>query len=133
MYFRGEYAFLSNMFSAPMHVNGLTFTCAEACFQSFKCLDKEARKQFQGLAGPEAKRLGRKVALRPDWNDIKVDVMREVIRVKFKQNPELMAKLKDIQGEIVEDNTWSDLYWGKCNGIGYNKLGIILMELRDKQ
>ena len=54
------------------------------------------------------------------------------IHKKFKDHPELAAKLVAIDEEIFEDNSWGDTYWGQCNGVGNNWLGIILMEERDK-
>ena len=106
-----------------------SFKNAEAAFQAHK--DPSTAAQFQNLSGKEAKFAGRRVKLRPDWEYVKDDVMRSVIDAKFK-NPELLDKLKSITGEICEDNTWNDAYWGKCNGVGENKLGQILMETRDK-
>lgn len=131
MKFRNEYWFLSNMFPCELQVNGLTFTCAESCFQSFKTTDPEERKRFQNLNGFDAKKLGRKIKLRPDWNDIRIDVMKAVIKVKFKQHPELTKKLISIKEPIVEDNTWNDTFWGVCNGKGANNLGKILESVRD--
>lgn len=131
MLFRNEYYFLSNMYPCRIRVNGLEFACAEACFQSFKTTDLEIRKKFQKLNGFEAKKLGKRIKLRPDWNDIRLDVMEAVIHVKFKQNPQLQNKLinalvRSGKGGIVEDNTWNDTFWGRCNGIGKNHLGTIL-------
>ena len=70
MVFRGEYAFLSNMYPAPMLVNGVTYSCVEAVFQSAKLVDKAERKSFAGLSGLQARKLGRQVQLRTDWNDM---------------------------------------------------------------
>lgn len=131
MFFRNEYWFLSNMYPCKIRVNGLEFECAEACFQSFKTEDKEARKAFQKINGFEAKKLGRKVNLRSDWNKIRLEVMFRVVNAKFRQNPELYKLLKKVDGLIVEDNTWNDRFWGKCNGVGQNNLGVILMAIRD--
>ena len=132
MFFRNEYWFLSNMYPCEIRVNGLVFTCAEACFQSFKTTDLNERKKFQEIDGFKAKKLGRSVSLRSDWNDIRIEVMSRVIHAKFKQNPDLTKKLKDT-GDllIIEDNTWKDTFWGVCNGKGYNLLGQILMSERD--
>lgn len=133
MFFRNEYWFLSNMYPCEIRVNGLVFTCAEACFQSFKTTDLNERKKFQGIDGFEAKKLGRSVSLRSDWNDIRIEVMFRVIHAKFNQHPDLTKKLKDT-GDllIIEDNTWKDTFWGVCNGKGYNILGQILMSERDQ-
>lgn len=128
MFFRNEYWFLSNMYPCKIRVNGLEFECAEACFQSFKTTDLELRKKFQKMNGFEAKKFGKKVKLRPDWNDIRLEIMSRVIHAKFKQNDELGHKLAQISDEIeiVEDNKWHDTFWGRCNGIGENHLGRIL-------
>ena len=133
MFFRNEYWFLSNMYPCEIRVNGLVFTCAEACFQSFKTTDLNERKKFQEIDGFKAKKLGRSVSLRSDWNDIRIEVMSRVIHAKFKQNPDLTKKLKDTGDlPIIEDNTWKDTFWGVCNGKGYNLLGQILMNERDR-
>ena len=132
MFFRKEYAFLSNMYPAPLKINGLYFSCSEAAYQSFKTTDKELRKQFQFISGPTAKKLGRKLQIRPDWDDIKLEVMEAVVRCKFNRHPELMKKLCEIKEPIREDNTWNDTYWGVCNNRGQNMLGIILMKIRDE-
>ena len=131
--FRGEYAFLSNMYEAPIILGGVNYTCAEAAFQAVKLKDKPQRTQFQNISGPAAKALGRRVHLREDWNEIRVDVMRWIIHEKFKQNPSLLKKLLSTNNiELIEGNTWNDRFWGVCNGSGQNWLGKILMEERSK-
>ena len=89
--------------------------------------------QFQNLLANEAKRLGRRVKLRPDWEDIKDEVMYEVVLDKFKRNDNLKEKLLDTaNAELIEENWWNDTYWGVCKGKGKNKLGKILMKVRDE-
>ena len=128
--FRNEYAFLSNMYPAPIVVNGLRFTCAEAVFQMMKTKNPEERVRFVNISGKDAKRLGRCVKLRPDWEEIKIKVMRWVIHLKFKE-PTLRQKLLDTgDALLIEGNDWEDTFWGVCNGVGKNWLGKILMEER---
>lgn len=133
MLFKNNFYYLSNMFpcSVRVRISGheYQFTCSEAAFQAVKC--PERASEFTELDGYAAKRLGKKVQLRADWNAVKLDVMRVIVKAKFDQHPELMAKLKAQPGEIVEDNTWGDTYWGRCNGYGQNHLGQILMSVRD--
>ncbi len=144
MQFRNEYYFLSNMFPCTVVVDmntlmaprefknmSMHFTCSESAFQAAKCKDLEEMVKFMTLDGYKAKRAGYKVALRPDWEKVKVMIMSNIIRQKFIQHPELMEKLRSIEGEICEDNTWNDTFWGVCNGKGRNELGIILMKIRD--
>ena len=88
------------------------------------------RERFLGLSGGRAKRLGR-VELRSDWEEVKIEVMREVLRCKFSQNPDLKAKLIATgDAELIEGNNWNDRFWGVCRGVGQNHLGRLLMELR---
>lgn len=129
MVFRNEYYFLSNMYPCSITLGKHTFTCAEAAFQAAKCPARVT--EFYNINGFEAKKLGRTVALRSDWNEKKLQYMEKIIRAKFNQHPELARKLCSINTSIVEDNTWNDTFWGMCNGKGENHLGKILMVVRE--
>ena len=135
MRFRNEYWFLSNMYPCSIWYEGALdgkyiFRSVETIFQMMKCDDDNEKKGFELLNGFEAKKRGRRVKLRDDWNEIKLDVMRDILEVKF-SIPDLRNKLIRVNDEIVEDNNWGDRYWGRCNGIGKNMLGKLLMEIRD--
>lgn len=132
MKFRNEYWFLSNMYPCRINIRGNEFSCVESAFQSFKCSDKVERIKFVGIDGFESKKLGRRVKLISNWLDVREDVMMSLLLIKFKDK-ELMNKLRNIKGEIVEDNSWNDKFWGRCNGIGENKLGKMLMFIRDNK
>ena len=131
MQFRGEYWFLSNMYPCTVKVGDWTFKCAEAAFQAAKCVYKEDIQKLTTTDGFTAKKFGRRVRLRSDWESIKTPVMLEIVSAKFEQNKELMDKLKRVTGIITEDNTWKDTFWGMYNGKGQNWLGKILMSVRD--
>ena len=130
MYFRGDYWFLSNFFPCEIEIADLKFNCVEAAFQAYKCANVEDRKRFIGLNGAEAKKLGRKIKMRSDWNEVKDYVMYRLLMQKFNRNKRLALMLGDIEEEIVEENNWNDTYWGVCNGRGLNKLGKLLMKVR---
>lgn len=133
--FRGEYDFLSNFYAAPVTWEGLTYLNAEAAFQAAKVLTHEERLPFTELPSNKAKRLGRQVQLRPDWEQVKTRVMEEVVRAKFTQNPDLAARLlATCEAQLVEGNTWGDVCWGvdTRTGRGENRLGVILMKVRDE-
>ena len=130
--FRNEYAFLSNFFPAPTEYEGLLYSCAEGAYQAAKSMDLMERIKFVTLNGAQAKKLGRSVKLREDWDNIKIGVMCEVVLNKFTRNPTLCLKLAKTGGaKLIEGNYWHDTFWGVCNGVGANHLGIILMEVRD--
>lgn len=135
--FEDENAFLSNFYPSPICHDGITYPTNEHFFQGMKTLDIQERKAIAAAATPGvAKRLGRKVALRSDWEKIKVDVMRLGLILKFK-DPELAQKLIDtgdeelIEGNWWHDNTWGSCYCAKCSRTpGRNLLGMLLMDLR---
>lgn len=129
--FRGSNAYLSNMYDTPVELDGITYKNAEAAFQSLKLEDIDARKQFSELSGKQAKALGRKVNLRPDWDTYRLEAMEKVLRAKFEQNPDLFEKLKNTGNvPITETNTWNDTFWGVSNGKGENHLGKLLEKVR---
>ena len=131
--FRGNYFFLSNMYSAPVTLDIRTYPCAETAFQAYKTEWSNEKDQFLGLNGYEARKLGRRIPLRKDWEKIKDDVMLYIIKAKFEQNADLRLKLFATGNEeLIEINSWGDTYWGVCNGKGLNKLGKILMQVREE-
>jgi ribA/ribD-fused uncharacterized protein len=129
--FEGEYAFLSNFYEHPISNGVITFPTNEHYFQAMKTLEDDERLAIARAATPgQAKRMGRSVKLRPDWESIKLDVMETAVRVKF-TDPELAAKLVATgDEELIEGNWWNDTFWGVCNGVGENHLGKILMKVR---
>lgn len=129
--FRDDYAFLSNFYQCPVYYNGIIYRNAEAAFQAQKSLDINIRKQFRTLTGAEAKRYGRTIAIRPDWEEIKLSVMYNAVLSKFLMNKGLKTLLINTNSEeLVEGNNWNDQYWGRVNGMGKNYLGRILMSVR---
>lgn len=129
--FDGEYSFLSNFYDSPLIYNELIYLNSEAAFQAQKC--PERASEFCTLPPGKAKRLGRKVQLRADWDLIKNNVMYEVVKAKFSQNHDLRKKLLDTGSEeLIEGNYWNDKYWGVCNGEGLNMLGKTLMIIREE-
>lgn len=131
--FNGEYYFLSNFYSAPVIYEGITYQNSEAAYQAAKTLDIDIRKQFATFNPSTAKKIGRKITLRNDWEKIKIDIMYKIVKNKFSQNIHLKKKLLDTGNAYLEEgNTWGDKIWGTVNGIGYNHLGKILMRVRDE-
>jgi len=129
--FRGPYAFLSNMYPARIVFDALTFTCSEAAYQAAKCADPNDRFRFRDIDGFTAKRLGRSIDIRPDWDAVKVDTMRRILANKFRYSEPMGARLLATgDAEIIEGNHWNDTFWGVCRGVGENWLGKLLMARR---
>lgn len=131
--FRGEYFFLSNFYEADVKYKGILYHNTEAAFQAQKCINESDKIKFSSLNPSEAKKLGRRVNLRSDWEDIKINEMYNIVKEKFMQNPNLLKKLLDTGSEYIEEgNTWGDKIWGTVGGKGSNYLGKILMKVRDE-
>lgn len=135
----GQHTFLSNFYPSPIQAvlgnrfdDIIIYPTVEHYFQAQKSLDIVYQKSVAEAASPgKAKRLGRKVTLRPDWETVKYDVMRVGVSAKFYEGTELAQMLLDTgDAYLVEGNTWGDKVWGKVDGQGSNWLGIILMARR---
>jgi ribA/ribD-fused uncharacterized protein len=132
--FRGQWGFLSNFHASPLVYEGMTYPTVEHGFQAAKTHDVAERARIAAAATPSlAKRLGRRVALRPDWEQVKEGVMGDLLAIKFAPRTVMADGLLDT-GErvLVEGNDWGDRYWGVCGGSGLNRLGVLLMEQRDR-
>jgi ribA/ribD-fused uncharacterized protein len=133
--FRGSYRWLSNFYPSEIRTARGVYATAEHAYQAAKCADPEEAAQIRAAATPAvAKKLGRRFRLRPeaaspDW---RIFVMGQVIARKFAQNPDLAQRLVDTgDAELFEGNTWGDRFWGVCDGIGKNHLGLLLMAERE--
>lgn len=132
--FRGKHFFLSNFYLSPVVFEGVTYPCVENAFQAAKTLDINRRRAFIKLEPGEAKRLGRRVNLRADWENVKLEIMMQLIDEKFRDQ-DLAERLIATKGaSLVEGNRWNDTFWGvdARSGRGQNHLGRILMAVRDE-
>jgi ribA/ribD-fused uncharacterized protein len=135
--FENKYAFLSNFYASPFTHDGIAYPTVEHFFQAAKTLNIAEKKAIAAADTPgKAKRMGRAVKLRPDWEKVKVYYMELGLRLKF-ADPELAQKLIATgDEELIEGNWWHDNTWGSCfcsdciNKPGRNLLGMLLMELR---
>jgi ribA/ribD-fused uncharacterized protein len=130
--FAGRLAFLSNFTAAAVELDGEWYPSVEHAYQAAKTEDVAARQRFRafGVTPGQAKRMGRRVEIRESWEAVRIAVMRDLLRQKF-AHPKLRAKLLATGNEkLVETNDWNDTFWGVCDGIGENRLGKMLMEIR---
>lgn len=130
--FQGDYRFLSNFWPAPVTFEGVFYPTVEHAFQAAKTLNLRIRAEIRDCkTAADAKRLGRRASLRPDWEAVKLSVMESLVRQKFAPNTELAESLLATGNAVlIEGNTWGDCFWGVCRGEGENRLGQILMQVR---
>lgn len=133
--FKEEYAFLGNNTPAPVVCEGIAYPSAEAAFQASKVDDIATREQFARFSPEKVRQKGNMLTPRPGWEDEKDDIMHEIVQQKFLQNPEFRERLLATGSRRLIDGGKGkkDTYWG-VNTItweGENRLGLILMELRE--
>jgi ribA/ribD-fused uncharacterized protein len=129
-----EYRFLSNFHLVPITYNGISFPSTENAYQFAKCATQKPNliRAFSRFTPSEARKLGRQITIREDWEDAKYHIMYALNDQKF-HIPELKQMLLDTGDMYLEEtNTWGDTYWGVCEGIGENNLGRILMHIRNE-
>jgi ribA/ribD-fused uncharacterized protein len=139
--FTKQYVFLSNFYKMPeprLEYEGLVYPTVEHAFQAAKTHDPLDRAMIRNASfARDAKKLGRHVPLRLDWETVKQDIMLQLLRIKFdpKTFPTLAQRLTDTAPQqLVEGNTWGDTEWGVDlrTSKGENHLGKLLMQVRDE-
>jgi predicted NAD-dependent protein-ADP-ribosyltransferase YbiA (DUF1768 family) len=151
--FEGVYDFLCNFYPHRVFYENHWYPRNEHAFHAMKEFDpfyrvkfqtKEEMKKFyinhnqsldrsiKELPPWTAKKLGRSATLRKDWEEVKVQIMTDINRIKF-SDPLLRKKLLDTGDAIlIEGNDWNDKFWGVCDGVGENMLGRILVKIRSE-
>ncbi|MFZ6642904.1 NADAR family protein [Undibacterium sp. TC4M20W] len=129
-----EFGEFSNFARYSISIKGKTWPTSEHYFQAQKFVDAAYREKIRKANTPAiAARLGRARTekLRPDWESVKVQVMRDALMAKFQQHADLTALLLSTGAAKLVEDTSDDDYWGcGSDGRGKNMLGRILMEIR---
>ncbi|MGF1707444.1 NADAR family protein [Enterovibrio baiacu] len=130
------FGFLSNFYPAPLIIDGQTWLCSEHYYHAQKFESQDIRRIIQKAPTPDdAFRLSRQYAeaVREEWMDVRVEVMRFVVMKKFEQHAELRKQLLATENQILAECSPCDAFWGvNGEGLGENKLGQILMDVRAK-
>lgn len=129
------YGFFSNFSPHPVWIAGRRWPTTEHYFQAQKFAGTLDAEMVRGASSPmQAAQMGRDRTrpLRPDWEAVKLEVMREALRAKFTQHPDLRAALLATGDALLVEHTGNDRFWGDGgDGTGKNWLGRLLMELRE--
>jgi predicted NAD-dependent protein-ADP-ribosyltransferase YbiA (DUF1768 family) len=137
--FFGKYRFLSNFHEqqgVTIWIDGLELEnrvpckSVEVAYQASKTLVLGERFIVAETPGI-AKKLGYEVTLRYDWQNVKNDIMLELLTQKFAQPYYRDLLLATGDAYLEETNTWGDCWFGVCNGSGQNWLGKMLIQIRE--
>lgn len=129
-----QYRFLSNFAPSSFVWKRQRWKTVEHAYQAAKaCGEFDAMMIRQTATPGEAKKLGNQIEIRPDWEEVKINIMYLLVFEKFYQNEGLRDSLLATSNEYLEEtNYWNDTFWGVCEGEGRNFLGKILMRVRDE-
>lgn len=131
--FNGQDMFLSNFYPSAIRMDLMLWPTAEHAYQACKAANPAGVSAVHGCkTASQAKMMGRRIAIRPGWDEMKIEIMLKVLRKKF-AIASLRQRLIDTGPlQIIEGNHWNDTFWGVCNGKGENHLGKLLMQVRDE-
>lgn len=135
--FGGEWRGLSNFVSGPVCYQGVTYPTVEVAYQAAKIPDElgDLRVPYQSMNSFQAKKAARTAPVRPDWNELKLDVMKALLQQKYADPTYGGLLLSTGDAHLREGNTWGDVFWGQVqrNGVwvGENHLGQLLMQIRE--
>ena len=128
--FKDEFRWLSNFTECKVEFDGDIYSSVEHAYQAAKTFDLAKRKLIRESTAGKAKQIGKTIELVPDWEQIKLEVMRDLLMQKFSQEPFRSQLIATGDCFIEETNWWGDVFWGVCCGKGLNHLGRMIMDIR---
>lgn len=144
---QGKYYELTNFYEnnfhsaaiTPVVYNGTAYKTSEHAFQATKFSHSAAyhvmNKVIQAVSAREAFDIARanQNLVRHDWAQVKDQIMYEVVKAKFSGSQHLRNVLEKTNTRYLIEASPVDNYWGAgANGNGQNKLGLILMRVREE-
>lgn len=132
--FEGVHAFLSNFWTSSVVLDDQTYMTVEHAYQAAKFDSVLIRSMIRRQpSGGMAKREARRHTIdKAAWDAKKIVVMRGLLHQKFAIPALREGLLRTGLTTLVEGNTWNDTFWGVCNDVGENHLGLLLMAIRQE-
>jgi ribA/ribD-fused uncharacterized protein len=136
LFYEGEFYPLSNFSSFTLEWKGYLWPTSEHAYHSEKFEDDEIitlLKQTKSTHDALVLAKNNMDKHRPDWMEIRVRVMKDILRAKVAQHPYAKKKLLDTGDREIIENSWRDDFWGwGPNKDGLNQLGKLWMEIREE-
>lgn len=132
-YSTGPWGFLSNFSPHPIEFDGRRWPTSEHCYQAMKFVDPKLQESVRWTNSPKASKAianANRDQWRSDFHDIKLNIMKDIIRAKIQQYPECAKQLIQSTADIIEDSNFDDFWGNGPNKDGQNHLGRIWMEIR---
>jgi ribA/ribD-fused uncharacterized protein len=134
--YRGKWVdnWFSNMVPYPIEMHGVVYNSVENYYQAMKSMDPADWERVAAMTPSNAKRIGKMLKLRPDWEHLKEGFMYDALVAKFTQQPFMTILLDTGDQILIEWNNWGDRIWGVDihDNKGQNLLGKLLMRIREE-
>lgn len=136
LFYEGKWYMFSNFSSFMVHWCGIDWITVEHAYQATKFIDKEIRILIQkARSAHDAKKIARAnlQRVRPEWEQIKLNVMESILRAKLEQHAYIRQKLLETKDAVIIEDSPKDNFWGRgSNWEGQNHLGKLWMKLRQE-
>jgi ribA/ribD-fused uncharacterized protein len=137
-FYEQDYYVLSNFSSFTVVWKGIKFDTSEAAYhwEKFNSKPWSTRNSIQtAISAHEAFKIAErfKSQRRPDWNEVKVGIMCEILWEKVRIHEYVRRKLLATGSRELVENSWRDDFWGwGADKQGLNMLGKLWMGIRDR-
>lgn len=131
--FKGEYAFLDNLYPTDIAFEGLIYHSVESAFQASKLENNTERKRFVSYDLGRIKAIGNMITPYEGWEGKKLTIMETLLKEKFFHHPELRRKLLETgERKLIAGNKKGETFWGTdlTTWEGQNHLGEMIMNMR---
>lgn len=130
---RAPWGEFSNFYPSPILVDGRIYPTVEHYYQACKTVTEEKHEMIRcARTAAKTKRMGTRIEVRPDWEEVKLDVMRIGLQAKFHQHPLLARRLLSTGNRPLHEASPNDRFWGWMDGKGDDFLGRLLTKMREE-
>jgi hypothetical protein len=134
LFYEQDFYILSNFSAFTLEWKGFRFDTSEAAYHWEKFPGRSLQAQIRtSPSAHEAFKIAErhKSERREDWDAVKVDIMRQILRAKAEQHEYVYRKLMATGNRELIENSWRDDFWGwGVNKDGQNQLGKLWMDIR---
>ena len=130
---KNQYGWLSNFYPSKLYYMGRWWPTSEHAYQAMKSEFFKYQEYVREAKNPsKAKKRGREIEIRSDWEIVKYNIMIEILKAKFSNNTILLRKLLKTGNAKLVEKSPTDYIWGCGKDFsGKNLLGKALMEVRE--
>jgi len=129
-----KYGCFSNFSDHSIVMNGKRYKSCEHYYQCMKAINDEDHERVRVASSAKmCKKIAHEVDLRPDWEDLKFDIMVDALRAKAERYEFIKEKLIKTGDEDLGESSPKDYIWGLGeDGTGQNLLGKAWMTVREE-